>query len=212
LDGAPRNIHALFGAKLAHKAHGYCAYYESIFIHIHAMQQVIVQAHNPHWATDFAAEADQIRGQLQHLAPQMHHIGSTAIAGIYAKPVIDMLLVVTDLRALDTANARMQSLGYEVMGEFGIPGRRYFRKNSAQGTRTHHVHAFAVGDANIERHLAFRDYMNRHPAAAAAYSALKQRLAAMHASDIDAYIDGKDAFIKAYEAKALTWRALGAGD
>ncbi|MEB3233517.1 MAG: GrpB family protein, partial [Leptolyngbyaceae bacterium] len=99
-----------------------------------------------------------------------------------------------------------EPLGYEAMGEYGIPGRRYFRKHNSEGNRTHHLHIFQAESAEIHRHLAFRDYMIAHPDAAQAYSQLKQRLAAAHPTDIEAYMDGKDDFIKTMEQKALHWR------
>jgi GrpB-like predicted nucleotidyltransferase (UPF0157 family) len=160
------------------------------------------------WPAEFKAEAERIRAALGNRVVAVHHIGSTAIPGIHAKPVIDILLEVDDLAALDarSASAAMVELGYEPKGEFGIPGRRYFRKDSAQGVRTHHVHAFKVGDAGIERHLAFRDYLIAHRAIAESYTVLKQRLADSHPDDVEAYMDGKDAFIKEHEAKAIAWR------
>jgi GrpB-like predicted nucleotidyltransferase (UPF0157 family) len=99
----------------------------------------------------------------------------------------------------------MRAIGYEAMGEFGIPGRRYFRRDSAAGVRTHQIHAFAAGSTHIRRHLAFRDYLRAHPAIAEAYSHLKQKLAVAHPDDIYAYMDGKDPFIKEVEQKALAW-------
>jgi len=72
-------------------------------------------------------------------------IGSTAIPGIYAKPIIDLLVEVKDIIKVDEQSSAMESLGYEVMGEFGIPDRRYFRKDSQEGVRTHHIHTFEVG-------------------------------------------------------------------
>ena len=107
----------------------------------------------------------------------IHHIGSTAIPGIYAKPVIDMLAVVSDIAAVDSYAAAMEALGYEAMGEFGIPGRRYFRRDDANGVRTHQVHAFASGSRDVERHLAFRDFMRAHPDLAREYGELKRALA-----------------------------------
>jgi GrpB-like predicted nucleotidyltransferase (UPF0157 family) len=153
----------------------------------------------------FEAEAAQLRAVLSDMAIELHHIGSTAIKGIYAKPIIDMLLIVQDLPSLDTRSSHICELGYQAMGEFGIPERRYFRKDSPAGERTHHLHAFVHGSAGALRHLAFRDYINHHPDAAQQYSALKQTLAAQCAGDSDAYMDGKDAFVKLHEAKALAW-------
>ncbi len=146
-----------------------------------------------------------MRGVLPAGVRDVHHIGSTAIAGIFAKPVIDILLIAVNLQCLDDAAPAMAGLGYVAIGEFGIPGRRYFRRDSAAGLRTHQVHGFQVGSPDIDRHLAFRDYMRAHPAAAAPYSELKRQLAARYPHDLQAYMDGKDAFIKAHEVKALLW-------
>lgn len=176
-----------------------------------AVRQVLVVPPDPSWAGRFAAEAARVRTALAGVAVEVHHIGSTAIRGIAAKPVVDMLLVVADLASLDARTAAMIGLGYQAMGEFGLPGRRYFRRSTPEGVRLFHAHAFECGSAGARRHLAFRDYMNAHPAAAQAYGALKQRLARDCAGDMQAYMDGKDAFVKAHEALALAWQARGSG-
>ena len=94
------------------------------------------------------------------------------------------------------------------MGEFGIAGRRYFRRDNADGDRTHQVHTFQSGSPHIQRHLAFRDFMRAHPKLANQYADLKRSLAEAHPHDMVAYMGGKDAFIKKMEAKALTWVAI----
>jgi GrpB-like predicted nucleotidyltransferase (UPF0157 family) len=136
----------------------------------------------------------------------LHHIGSTAIPGILAKPIIDLLGVARSFERLDGATGRIESLGYTAMGAFGIEGRRYFRKDDAEGRRTNHLHVFESGSPHIERHLAFRDYLRRYPVKAGEYSALKAELVASGAP----YQDGKDAFVKAAEAEAINWRQGGA--
>ncbi|MGL5874852.1 MAG: GrpB family protein, partial [Xenococcaceae cyanobacterium] len=130
----------------------------------------------------------------------------TAIPKIYAKPIVDMLVEVNDITQVDKYNSAMEALGYEVMGEFGISGRRYFRKDNKMGVRTHHVHIFEVNSKEVERHLAFRDYMVAHPEDAQKYSELKRRLAKQYPNDINGYMDGKDGFIKEMESLALEWR------
>lgn len=136
---------------------------------------------------------------------RLHHIGSTAIPGIPAKPIIDILIEVVDIQALDERTPAIETLGYEAMGEYGIPQRRYFRRDDASGNRTHQVHAFQAGSAEVHRHLAFRDYMIAHRLAARAYGELKQHLADRYPDDVEAYMDGKDAFVKDHEALALAW-------
>jgi GrpB-like predicted nucleotidyltransferase (UPF0157 family) len=167
--------------------------------------RVVVVPYDPAWPSEFETESKRILRALGDNVLYAHHIGSTAIPGIFAKPIVDILLEVHDLVRLDGQTGAMEDLGYEAMGEFGIPGRRYFRRRDRSGVRTHHVHAFQRGSAEIERLLAFRDYMIAHPAEAQAYGALKRELARVHAEDRQAYMDGKDGFIKEHEAKALKW-------
>ncbi len=125
-----------------------------------------------------------------------------AIPTIYVKPVIDLLLVVRDIAALDGKQTLMETLRYEALGEFGIPGRRYFRRDNEDGDRTHQVHAFEDGSPQITRHLAFRDSLINNPDAAQEYSDLKRGLAAKHPEDIEAYMDGKDEFIRKIDSQA----------
>ena len=168
--------------------------------------RIQVVAHDPAWRGEFEAEARNITRALGDHVVRLHHIGSTAIPGIFAKPIIDFLMEVENIVELDDRSSVMEELGYEAMGEFGIPGRRYFRKDNASGVRTHQVHAFEADSTGVERHLAFRDYMIAHPVEAQAYGDLKQKLAKEHPDDIEAYMDGKDPFIKEYETKAIAWR------
>ena len=168
---------------------------------------VRVVPYDPQWPALFAEEATRIRAVFDGELLAIHHIGSTSVPGLQAKPVIDMLPIVAQIERVDSFNEAMQRLGYEAMGELGIPGRRYFRKGGDD--RTHQAHVFAQGDANIERHLAFRDYLRAHPSVAAEYGVLKAILAQRFPEDINGYMDGKDAFIKENERQALLWyRAL----
>ena len=175
------------------------------------MRRVEVVPHDPRWRDAFEAEAERVAAALGGNVVAVHHVGSTAIPGIYAKPVIDLLVEVRDIAAVDGRSHTMESLGYEVMGEYGIHGRRYFRKDDREGVRTHHVHAFEAGSAEARRHLAFRDYMIAHPADAQRYSELKRKLAAEHPQNIDEYMDGKDGFIKEIDRRAARWRASQTG-
>jgi GrpB-like predicted nucleotidyltransferase (UPF0157 family) len=167
---------------------------------------IVLAPHSGAWGPAFECEESAISEALSDLSIQLHHIGSTAIPGIVAKPVIDMLGIVPAVEELDVRARRLAALGYEALGEFGIPGRRYFRKNAPGGVRTHQLHAFAVGSPEIQRHLDFRDYLRAFPVEAAAYAALKQDLAGRCGNDMHAYSDGKTAFIRAVERRAAAWR------
>lgn len=162
-----------------------------------------VVPHQPGWAADYRAEADIVRAAMGDRLIAVHHIGSTAIPDILAKPIIDMLGVARSLDTVDDATPALVAAGYEAMGDFGIEGRRYFRKHDGTGVRTHHLHVFAAGSPHIARHLAFRDYLRANPERAAAYSDLKQVLAADPAS----YVERKGPFVLAVQAEALAWAA-----
>jgi len=169
------------------------------------MRQVIVVPYDPLWPSAFERASREVNAALGAALLEIHHIGSTSIPGIHAKPIIDMLAVARDISPVDQLSDIMREIGYEPMGEFGIPGRRYFRRDNAAGVRTEQVHAFAADSAHLLRHLAFRDYLRAHREVAQEYSQLKQRLAAAHPFDIEAYMDGKDPFIRQTQATALEW-------
>jgi GrpB-like predicted nucleotidyltransferase (UPF0157 family) len=170
------------------------------------LRKVLVVPWDASWPGSFAAEAGQIGLALSMTTGAIHHIGSTSITGMAAKPVIDILAVVPDIEKIDECSPFMVALGYVPMGEYGLPGRRFFLKDTA-GIRSHHVHVYQRGNPEIHRHLAFRDFLRTHPKDAAAYSELKCKLAAAHPQDIAAYIDGKHDFIQVMEKRALQWAA-----
>jgi GrpB-like predicted nucleotidyltransferase (UPF0157 family) len=159
--------------------------------------------HDPEWDNAFQREALKLREILGDEIVAIHHIGSTSIPGITAKPVIDILAEARRIEDINHYNEAMAHTGYEARGEFGIPGRRFFMKGVPK--RTHNLHIFQTGSPDVDRHLAFRDYMIAHPEDARKYSELKQKLALRHKGDIDGYCDGKDAFVKDMEKKAIAW-------
>jgi GrpB-like predicted nucleotidyltransferase (UPF0157 family) len=158
------------------------------------------------WSQAFELEAARFQSVFGDLFVDLQHIGSTAVPGLVAKPVIDILVAVPAVDVLDLHRDAWESLGYQVMGEFGIPGRRYFRKDDASGRRTHQVHAFAAGSSEFARHLDFRDYLRAHPASAEAYAALKRRLADECAGDMRCYSGGKTDFVRDIERRAAEWK------
>ena len=112
------------------------------------------------WPELFEVEAKQIKEALGSNCIEIHHIGSTSIPGLSAKPIIDMLPVVRNIKEVDKAIQAMESLGYEAKGEYGIAFRRYFQKG--KNIRTHHVHVYQEADPEIIRYLKFRNWMRSH--------------------------------------------------
>lgn len=148
----------------------------------------------------FAEESARLVGILLTEIVACHHIGSTAIPGILAKPIIDILLEVKDIQKIDLYNDQLIGSGYLPRGENGIPGRRYFIKE-IDGVRTYHVHTFQVGNPEIARHINFRDYLISHPAEADRYSRLKAELAQQYPQDTKSYTEGKTDFIRSIDEK-----------
>mgnify|MGYP000012583892 CR=1 FL=1 len=135
---------------------------------------------------------------------EVYHIGSTAVKGLAAKSIIDIMPVVTNISLVDKHNKEFVAIGYECMGEFGIEGRRYFRKGG--DNRTHQIHIFEQSNhKDINRHIAVRDFLRTHPDIALEYGELKMELAYRFSEDIEGYCTGKDAFVKQLEKDALLW-------
>lgn len=168
-------------------------------------QHIIVVDYDPCWEQQYLAEAKTIRAILGENCTAIFHIGSTAVRGLKAKPIIDIMPVVCSIAAVDEKQGAFEETGYEYLGEFGMAQRRYLRKGGDE--RTHQVHIFQETDRiNIERHLAVRDFLRAHSEIARQYGALKESLARRYPYDIEGYCDGKDAFVKDLEHQALRWK------
>jgi GrpB-like predicted nucleotidyltransferase (UPF0157 family) len=164
--------------------------------------------HDPAWAGIAAREAERLRAALGPTLVDVHHVGSTAIPGIRAKPIVDLAPVVTSLEEVDAKKTNVEALGYEWRGELGIAGRRYcVLPDATPGRRIAQLHIFATGAHEIARHLVFRDYMRAHPDEAKGYEAEKLRAQALHPDDVNAYNVEKSAWIRIRLERAAAWRA-----
>ncbi len=135
------------------------------------MRKVTIVEYDKRWPELFEAESLLLLMILGEVVLTIHHIGSTSVPGLAAKPVIDILLEVTGLHELDCLNVEMERAGYTARSENGIPNRRYFTKGGDQ--RSHQVHAFVVGDKQIVKHLAFRYYLIKNKDVAELYADVK---------------------------------------
>lgn len=167
------------------------------------MRKVEVCSYTERWTFMFAEEAEKLKLIFRNQMVNIHHIGSTSVPGLKAKPIIDIMPVVKEIDLVEKFNIEMQNIGYVSKGENGIPGRRYFQKGG--DNRSHHVHIYQVGSDEIKRHLAFRDYLRSHPDLKKAYGTLKEKLAQQFSYDIESYINGKDHLAKEIEARAIKW-------
>ncbi len=165
------------------------------------MRKVEVLDYQTEWPLLFEKEKKILHQLFQENSHVVFHIGSTAVLGLAEKPIIDLMPVVYSLHQVDTLNEEMEQLGYVLKGENGLPGRRYFEKGGDY--RTHHVHLFQIGNQEIIRHLAFRDYLRAHPKEAQRYGQLKKESALQYPNDIAAYIESKMTVVKEIEQLAL---------
>lgn len=144
---------------------------------------------NPEWIELFGSLAAELRGALGDTAIRIDHIGSTAVPGLAAKPIVDIQVSVADLQALRDFAEPLARLGYRFREDNPERTKRYFRE--PPGARRTHVHVRERGSWHEQWALLFRDYMRAHPSEHSAYVALKQRLAAADSADMEAYTAGK---------------------
>ncbi|MBP1950788.1 GrpB family protein [Virgibacillus litoralis] len=154
------------------------------------------------WGEMFEKEAQFLKTIFGDEVIKFEHFGSTAVPGLKSKPVIDMMCIVKDIKKIDSFNDKMHTLGYDVAGEWGIEGRRLFRKGGEN--RTHHIHFYQLDNPQIKRHLIFRDYLQSHPTEVDRYSNFKEELAQRFDSTSD-YSPAKKEFVKEMEMQALHW-------
>jgi GrpB-like predicted nucleotidyltransferase (UPF0157 family) len=169
------------------------------------LRRICVVSHDALWPELFAAESAALAAAFGGRAMEIHHVGSTSVPGLPAKPIIDILVVTDDIGQVDPLNPALIALGYEPQGDYGIPGRRFFTKGG-DVKRSHQVHVFQHGHPEVSAMLDFRDYLRSHPRQAAEYGRLKEGLALICEDDITAYNAGKDAFVKELIGKARAWR------
>jgi len=160
--------------------------------------------YSPEWPLEFARESQRLKALWGDELVAVHHIGSTSVPGLAAKPIIDLLPLVHSIVGMDKRTPVLQQAGYAAWGEYGLPGRRFFTKDH-DGFRTHNLHFYQADDPDVERHLAFCAYLRHHAQALQEYAALKGEVYARHPADIAAYSDGKDPWIKKVEPQAIAW-------
>ncbi|MFD2616776.1 GrpB family protein [Terrilactibacillus laevilacticus] len=169
-------------------------------------RKVEVVPYTRDWVKQFEKESLRLKQVLSDLLVNIHHVGSTAIQGMWAKPTIDMMLEVKNIDQVDLHMDQMTSLGYESLGENGMKGRRYFNRLAEDGvTHLTHLHVFEHGSVSAIRHLAFRDFLRAHEELADFYGQLKTKLSTQFPYDIESYIEGKEVAIKKIEEQALIW-------
>ncbi len=167
-------------------------------------REVELVPHNPEWSHQADEEALRILDGLSFPIIGIYHIGSTSVAGIKAKPILDFVIEVENLEDVIQAVPEFEAIGYQSKGEYSIPGRQFFTKDT-EGERTHHLHVFQQGHPDIERHIVFRDYLRANPEAAREYEKLKEKMAKRFPKQSSDYTAAKSDFILSMDEVARYW-------
>ena len=160
--------------------------------------------HNPEWSLLADEETKLILDCLSIPVIGIHHIGSTSVPGIKAKPILDFVMEVEDLEDVIQSIDALEDLGYMSRGEYGISGRQFFTKDT-HGERSHHLHVFQTGHPDIERHLVFRDFLRANLEAALEYERIKEKLAKRFPKASGSYTEAKSDFILSMDEVARYW-------
>lgn len=167
---------------------------------------IIISDYNEAWPVWFEEIADCL---WEELSPEssllnVEHVGSTAVPGLPARPTLDIHVVAAGAASMDSLVRDLGRIGYAHLGDLGVPGREAFRRKGPDAPlrspkrdwAPHNLSASAAGGRELGRHLAFRDRLRQHPEDCDAYTELRRRLAVSHATDVEAYVDGKTEFVE----------------
>lgn len=174
---------------------------------------IAIDDYNLRWPERFESIRDRIAPALGTIAAAIEHIGSTAVPGLAAKPIIDLDVLLRSDADLPAAMSKLAALGYEHQGDLGIPGRHAFKAPSHDVQ--HHLYVCLPSTEEFSRHIAFRDHLRAHPKDANVYSSLKRSLAQRFPHDRDAYTNAKTQFVheilnraKSTELSAMAARTM----
>lgn len=168
---------------------------------------VVVVDYDPNWPGLFETLRSRIASSIGDLAQTIEHVGSTAVPGLAAKPVIDMDILLRSASDLRAAIRRLASFGYVHQGNLGILDREAFAAPPDQPA--HHLYVCPPESAEFRRHVLLRDYLRSHPDDARSYGELKRALAAGCAQDRTAYAEGKRLFVEELVERALAaWHRM----
>lgn len=160
------------------------------------IRKIEVVAYRHEWKLQFERLRDYFDSLLHEYIRSIEHVGSTSVEGCYAKPIIDLDLVLNDSEDFETVKTMLEKAGFEHRGDLGIPGRESFRNLFPDDFGEYHLYVCDPSSRKFLEHIALREYLRKHDDARDRYSALKKQLARIHPHDIDSYIDGKSHLIE----------------
>lgn len=161
---------------------------------------VIIESYDPEWPQQFELVRSRIASALSAFAAKIEHVGSTAVPGLAAKPIIDIDVLLQSADDLPEVIRRLRALGYEHRGDLGVPGREAFRSPTAEPP--HHLYVHGPDSREYTRHINFRNHLRANPEDAWAYEHLKRRLAQQYRNDREGYNQSKTEFVETILRKA----------
>ena len=159
-------------------------------------KHVVVLPYEKQWQQEFQIIKNELSNALGQLAVSIEHVGSTAVEGLSAKPIIDIDVVIEDYDKLDAVIDALGKIGYRHEGDLGILGREAFTYDCKDHLQKHHLYVCPQDSEELHKHLAFRNYLRTHPEAVLEYSRIKEEGAKLYPFDIDGYIAFKSVYIE----------------
>jgi len=159
------------------------------------MRNIIVVPYDENWTHEFRKIKDEIFPFIKDLIISIEHVGSTSVKGLYAKPIIDINIVIDNTDILPTITQRLAQIDYTHIGDLGISGREAFKYEEKQHLMEHHLYVCPKDSNEHKRQVTFRDHLRLHPADCGKYSKVKIEMAKKFPHDIDSYINGKEPVI-----------------
>jgi GrpB-like predicted nucleotidyltransferase (UPF0157 family) len=169
-----------------------------------AMRKIEVVAYDPKWHEEFEKAKVFYEELLETLEVQIEHVGSTSIVGLFAKPILDIDIIVKDDLTKTEVIKRLESVGYNHLGTMGVDGREafsYSENNQNITWMSHHLYVCMSGNIHLKNHLLLKKHLSNNKDSVRKYSQLKLELAKKFPNDIDRYIDGKTDLINSFLKK-----------
>jgi GrpB-like predicted nucleotidyltransferase (UPF0157 family) len=159
-------------------------------------EHVVVVPYDKRWAVEFEKIKRDLSRALEETVIGVEHVGSTSVEGLWAKPIIDIDVIIPDYNCFPDVVNRLAAIGYQHEGNLGIEGREAFRYQDKPDFMTHHLYVCPQNSPELKRHIAFRNFLGTHPKDVETYSEVKRQGARLFPNDIDQYCSYKSACIE----------------
>ena len=169
--------------------------YTSIYVRGKKLNPIVVLPYDPTWPAQFEQIKAYLMPHIGHLIVDIHHVGSTSVPGLAAKPIIDFDIEIPSMDSFPAIKQQLAKIGYKHQGDYGIAGREVFKRETPDSFMEHHMYVCPTSSEELKRHIKLRSYLRANPAAAEEYGQLKAKNAQKYGNDIDAYINAKESFI-----------------